>query len=168
MLVQDEIDALAKVWQEHLPAHVVATLELSKRITLIGAVFEQALKAELAELGLTYAEFDVLAALLRGGRPYRMKPSELSRSLMLTSGGTSNVLQRLAAAGHVERSDNADDARSRFVQLTPSGAELASAAMNASVRAHAEAVAGVPEKTVRHAADALREVLAVVGRRRFR
>jgi DNA-binding MarR family transcriptional regulator len=166
--VQDEIDALAKSWQGHLSPPVVAALELSKRITLIGAVFEQALKAELSELGLTYAEFDVLAALMRGGEPYRMKPSELSRALMLTSGGTSNVLQRLAAVGLVERSKNAEDARSRFVQLTPSGLELASAAMRASVRAHTEAVAGVPEESVRQAADALRGVLSVVGRRRFR
>lgn len=165
---RDEIDELASGWARSLPPSMVATLELSKRISRIGGLFELALKAELAELGLTYAEFDVIAALHRAGSPYRMKPSELSKSLYLTSGGISNVLQRLSAAGHVEREDNPGDARSRWVQLTPQGRRLAAQALDASVRAHAEVAAGVPEESVRRAADALREVLLVVGRRRLR
>jgi DNA-binding MarR family transcriptional regulator len=131
-------------------------------------LFEQAIKAELAALGLTYAEFDVLAALARTEPPYRMKPSELSKGLLLTSGGTSNVLQRLTAAGYVEREANAGDARSRWVQLTAEGREVAAKALEVSSRAHEEVLAGVPEEVVRAAADALREVLTLVGRRRFR
>ncbi|NUT39152.1 MAG: MarR family transcriptional regulator [Thermoactinospora sp.] len=165
---RDEIDELAAGWARSLPPSMVATLELSKRISRIGGLFEQALKAELAELGLTYAEFDVLAALHRAGPPHRMKPSDLAKSLYLTSGGTSNVLQRLASAGYVEREDNPGDARSRWVQLTTDGRHIAAQALDASVRAHGEVVAGVPDEAVRQAADALREVLAIVGKRRFR
>lgn len=165
----DEIDAMVPRWTESgLSSSLIAGLELSKRLSRLHLVFEQAIKAELAELGLTYAEFDVLAALTRTPAPHRMKPSELSKALLLTSGGTSNVLQRLTTAGYVEREANAGDARSRWVQLTAEGLRVALTALDASSRAHEEVLAGVPEQDVRAAADALREVLGLVGRRRFR
>ncbi|MCW2864299.1 MAG: hypothetical protein JWP48_6007 [Actinoallomurus sp.] len=165
---RDEVDALVPAWEADLPADLVAALELSKRISRVGGVFEQAIRAELSELGLTYAEFDVLAALHRTGQPYRLTPSELSRSLFLTSGGISNVLQRLAVAGHVERGANPGDGRSRWVGLTEEGREVVTKALDASGRAHLEVLTGVPEEAVRRAADALREVLAIVGRRHVR
>ncbi|WP_219466858.1 MarR family winged helix-turn-helix transcriptional regulator [Nonomuraea rhizosphaerae] len=165
----DEVDALVPRWQSmDMSPSLIASLELSKRMSRLNLLFETAVKAELAELGLTYAEFDVLAALARTGPPHRLKPSELSKSLLLTSGGTSNVLQRLTAAGYVEREANPGDARSRWVQLTPDGLRLANTALVASGKAHDEAMAGVPEEAIREAADALREILATVGRRRFR
>ncbi|MDH2426183.1 MarR family transcriptional regulator [Sphaerisporangium sp. TRM90804] len=165
---RDQVDALAAEWEKHLPPEAVARLELGKRVSRIGVLLEQALKAELAEIGLTYAEFDVLAALRRAGEPYRLRPSELSRSLLLTSGGTSNVLQRLTAAGYVEREADAGDARSRWVRLTERGVRVTERAMAASGRVHEEIMTGIPDEAVRHAADALREILLVLGRRRFR
>ncbi|XVQ15992.1 MarR family winged helix-turn-helix transcriptional regulator [Spirillospora sp. CA-255316] len=119
-------------------------------------------------MGLTYAEFEVLAALWRAGEPYRLKPSELTKSAFLTSGGTSNVLQRLQRAGYVERSADSGDGRSRWVRLTGEGRRVTAAALAASGRAHEEVMAGVPEESLRRAADALRDILAVVGRRRYR
>jgi DNA-binding MarR family transcriptional regulator len=165
-VVQDDVDGLAERWRAAgLSPQVIAQLELSKRIARIGGVLEQALKGELADLGLTYAEFDVLAALRRSGS---LKPGELSRSLFLTSGGTSNVLQRLIAAGYVEREADPDDARSRRVRLSDKGATAADQAMAVSARLHEEILGRVPEGSVRQAADALREVLAGLGTRRFR
>ena len=164
--MQDDVDGLADGWRAAgMSPQVIAQLELSKRIARLGGVVEQALKVELADLGLTYAEFDVLAALRRSGP---LKPSELSRSLYLTSGGTSNVLQRLTTAGYVEREADPDDARSRWVRLSEPGSALTDRAMAMSVRVHGEIFGRVPEDAVRRAADALREVLVEVGTRRFR
>ncbi|MFB9838079.1 MarR family winged helix-turn-helix transcriptional regulator [Actinoallomurus acaciae] len=166
--IRDEVDALVPGWTADLPPRLVAALELSKRLSRVSGLFEQAIRAELGGLGLTYAEFDVLAALNRVGPPYRLRPSELSRSLFLTSGGISNVLQRLESAGHVERGASPGDGRSRWVGLTGAGRDLVAKALDASGRAHLEVLADVPDETVRRAADALREVLAVVGRRPVR
>jgi len=166
--IRDEVDALVPAWEAELPPRLVAALELSKRLSRIGGVFEQAIRTELGELGLTYAEFDVLAALHRVGDPYRLKPSELSRSLFLTSGGISNVLQRLASSGYVARGASPGDGRSRWVQLTEEGREVTAKALDTSGRAHLEVLSGVPDEAVRRAADALREVLAITGRRRAR
>ena len=157
-------------WEEAgLSPSLIATLELGKRMARLHLQFDQAVKAELAELGLTYAEFDVLAALSRAAPPTcRMRPSELSKALFLTSGGISNVLQRLTAAGYVEREANAGDARSRWVQLTGEGRRVATAALEAASRGYDEVAGGVPEEVLREAADALRQVMAHTGRRRFR
>ncbi|KAB8197789.1 MarR family transcriptional regulator [Nonomuraea phyllanthi] len=165
----DEIDAMVPRWEQAgMSPSLIATLELGKRMSRLHLLFEHAVKAELAELGLTYAEFDVLAALSRAAEPYGMKPSELSKALFLTSGGISNVLQRLAAAGYVEREANAGDARSRWVQLTDEGRRVTDAALEAAGRAYGDVAAGVPDEAVRAAADALREVLTHIGRRRYR
>lgn len=163
---RDEVDALVPAWAAELSPELVATLELSKRVSRIGGLFEQAVRTELAELGLTYAEFDVLAALNRAGEPYHLTPSELSRSLFLTSGGISNVVQRLTAAGYVERGATPGDGRSRWVRLTEEGREVARKALDASGRAQSELISAVPAEAIRDAADALREVLAVIGPRR--
>jgi DNA-binding MarR family transcriptional regulator len=162
---EDEVDRLVTGWaaSDMSPA-AIARLELSKRVSRLALRHEQAMKAALAELGLTYAEFDVLAALLRTGGPLR--PSELTRALFLTSGGTSNVLQRLTTAGYVEREPNAQDARGRWVRLTPSGEELTTKALTVSARVHEDLFAGIPDTTIRTAADALRTITAVTDRRR--
>ncbi|MEU5880351.1 MarR family transcriptional regulator [Spirillospora sp. NPDC047279] len=165
----DVVDALVPRWEaDGLSAEMIANLELTKRAALLSTLLEQPVRAELAGLGLTYAEFDVLVALRRAGPPCRLKPTELTRALLLTSGGTSNVLQRLAKEGYIEREDDPADARSRWVRLTPEGLRAAEKALRATGRVHREVMAGVPEETMRRAADALREILLTVGRRRVR
>ncbi|MFQ6331353.1 MarR family winged helix-turn-helix transcriptional regulator [Nocardia sp. CWNU-33] len=167
--MQDDVDELVPGWQANgLSDSLIATLELSKRIARLDGVMQQAIRTEIAEFELTYAEFDVLAALLRAGAPHRLKPSELSRALFLTSGGTSNVLHRLTSAGRIERADNPGDGRSRWVQLTPEGLRVAEAAVATAGRVHQQVMAGVPDDVVRRAADALRDINAIVGRRRSR
>ncbi|WP_433333873.1 MarR family winged helix-turn-helix transcriptional regulator [Spirillospora sp. CA-294931] len=164
----DDIDELVPGWErDGLSPSLVAIIELSKRTSRLHQLFERGTRAELADLGLTYAEFDVLAALRRAGAPYRLKPSELSRALLLTSGGTSNVLQRLTKAGHVAREANTGDARSRYVHLTPQGLAQAEKALAAVGRVHEEAMTGIPPESIRQAADALREITAPLSHRRY-
>jgi DNA-binding MarR family transcriptional regulator len=78
------------------------------------------------------------------------------------------VLQRLTASGYVEREANTGDGRSRWVQLTEEGCHVVCTALDASSRAHSEVMADVPGDAARRAADALREILLIVGKRRFR
>jgi DNA-binding MarR family transcriptional regulator len=161
---RDEVDKLAEQWaRSGMPPAAIARLELSKRVSRLALRHEQAMKTSLADLGLTYAEFDVLAALRRAAGPLR--PSELTRSLFLTSGGTSNVLQRLTAAGYVEREPNAADARSRWVRLTPAGESIVDKALITSTRVHEDLLAGIPDTTIRATADALRDITRVTDRR---
>jgi DNA-binding MarR family transcriptional regulator len=61
--------------------------------------------------------------------PYRSRRTELYRSLIISSGGLTDRLARLEAAGFVRRIASKDDARSILVGLTPSGRRRAEAAL---------------------------------------
>ncbi len=83
--------------------------------------------------GLTAASFDVLATLRRAGAPYALSPSELIAWTMVTSGTMTNRLDRLAAAGLIERRPNPKDGRGSVVALTPQGFDLIDRVVTAHV-----------------------------------
>lgn len=157
-------DMLAALGAEH-PEAVTVTLEVVKRIGRLSALIEDSTNEALSGFGITYAEFDVLAALRRSGRPYRLKPTQLAKTTMLSSGGTSNILQRLTTAGLVEREPDPDDGRSSWVRLTAKGAELASDIAASTGYAYSTLFREVPPDTLRTAADQLREILLILGDR---
>ncbi|POB67181.1 MarR family transcriptional regulator, partial [Vibrio vulnificus] len=70
---------------------------------------------------LKMGEFDVVATLRRSGAPYRLTPSELLGSLMLTSGAMTNRLDKLEQKGLILRQHSKEDRRSVTVELTEHG-----------------------------------------------
>jgi DNA-binding MarR family transcriptional regulator len=155
----DVVDQIAAAWATELPGVVGLELELGKRAGRLAAMLGQRVEAELARLELTKAEYEVLAVLRAAGPPYRLRPSDISQRLVLSSGGTSNVLRRLTAAGLVERDPHPDDARGAWVRLAPHGIRTAEQAVRAATQAQAALLRDVPVADVRAAIDALRTVL---------
>ncbi|SDM29695.1 MarR family winged helix-turn-helix transcriptional regulator [Allokutzneria albata] len=166
--MSDRVDRLIASWRTELPEALGPTSELVKRVLLLAGDLDAATRRELPEFELTTAEFDVLVGLRRSGAPYRLKPSELGRSLLLSSGGTSNIITRLTARGLVRRESDPDDGRGTLIVLTDAGKELAERAVLANSAAHAEVFAALPEATLRAATAALREVFAVLDAPRRR
>ncbi len=76
----------------------------------------------------TAANSTVLATLRRSGAPYCLRPTELYRLLMISSGGLTDRLDRLEAAGLILRRPSPEDARSLLAELTPAGREKVEAA----------------------------------------
>ena len=72
------------------------------------------------EFDVTLPQFDVMAALAR--RQDGMSMTELSRSLMVSNGNVTGIIDRLAAEKLVQRQAPANDRRSYIVRLTPKGA----------------------------------------------
>ncbi|WP_279583020.1 MarR family winged helix-turn-helix transcriptional regulator [Fodinicola feengrottensis] len=128
----DMIDGIVAAWRTELPEVANLSLELSKRIGRLAGLVDAVTLAELDKLGLTKAEYEVLARLRSSGAPFRGKPNELTKSLSLSSGGTTNVLHRLTAAGLVTRGADPDDRRSSWVELTAQGVRTAEAAVLAA------------------------------------
>jgi DNA-binding MarR family transcriptional regulator len=155
----DRVDEVIEAWRRELPEIVGPATELCKRLTMLSAVLAEASGSELRDLDLTVAEYDVLAALRRAGHPFRMKPSQLVRELLLTSGGTAKVLRQLAARGLVERAPDAGDGRVSWVTLTLAGVHLAERAVRATSQAQREVFAGIPAGRLAKAAEALRELV---------
>ncbi|MGX7759771.1 MarR family winged helix-turn-helix transcriptional regulator [Streptomyces angustmyceticus] len=156
--VPDPVDALLSAWRSELPDVLRPTTELSKRIAQLAAALDAATRGVLPDLGLTVAEFDILVALRRSGAPYRMKPNELVRVLLLSSGGLSNVVNHLAGRGLVVREPAPDDGRSTMIRLTPDGMRTAERAVRAHADAHEAVFAQASPAAVQAAARALREV----------
>jgi DNA-binding MarR family transcriptional regulator len=80
--------------------------------------FERLSGAHVRDLGLTPAQFDIVATLGNTpGMPFR----ELGERTLITKGTLTGVVDRLEARGVVERVASAVDRRSVTVRLTPAG-----------------------------------------------
>ena len=155
----DPVERLLAAWRKELPDVLGPASELTKRVLLLARRLDAATREVLPGLGLTVAAFDVLAALRRAGEPYRMRSTELAQALLLSTGGTSNVINRLAADGLVHRESDPQDGRGTLVRLTPQGIELAERAVRANTAAHDAVFAGVEPGVITAATQALRAVV---------
>jgi len=83
--------------------------------------FERCSGLHVRELGLTPAQFDIVATL---GNTEGMTCKELGQKTLITKGTLTGVLDRLADKGLLERTASPDDGRSWITRLTPSGQKL--------------------------------------------
>ena len=120
----DHVGRIIEQWRVERPDLDVSPLGVIGRLHRLAARLEVELRAVFAEAGLTDGDFDVLASLRRAGTPYELTPGELGATTMITSGAVTKRVDRLIAAGHVERRVADDDARSRRVRLTDQGFRL--------------------------------------------
>ncbi|MFF3402975.1 MarR family winged helix-turn-helix transcriptional regulator [Streptomyces sp. NPDC002659] len=160
---RDRVDAMMDAWRTRAPEFATAPLELVKRIGRLGALCTQATEAAISGSGVTYAEFDVLATLYRADPPHRLKPSQLAQQTMLSSGGMSNIRQRLINAGLVTAAPDPDDRRSLWLQLTDDGIALVRRLCEATAAAHAALFRDLPPSTAQTLTHALREALLALG-----
>lgn len=80
--------------------------------------FEQLSGSHVRELGLTPAQFDIIATL---GNTAGMSFKELGEKTLITKGTLTGVVDRLESKGLVRRAARLDDRRSSIVQLTQAG-----------------------------------------------
>lgn len=80
--------------------------------------FEQMSGAHVRGLGLTPAQFDILATL---GNTPGMSFKELGEKTLITKGTLTGVIDRLEKKGLVQRAVRIDDRRSTIVHLTQRG-----------------------------------------------
>jgi len=97
-----------------------ARLRLWIRLYRAARYIETELRERLRrEFDVTLPRFDVLAALYR--RPDGMLMSELSRTLMVSNGNVTGIVDRLVGEGLIQRSRRNGDRRTSIVRLTPAG-----------------------------------------------
>ena len=120
-MIGDGVDAILDQWHRERPDLDVSPMGVFGRMARLSRAQRGASEARLARLGLNAAEFDVLATLRRSGAPYALTPGQLAEAVMVTSGGMTGRVDRLAAAGHVVREQDPGDRRSVRVRLTDAG-----------------------------------------------
>lgn len=121
---KDRVDRVIDQWRRERPdvdPSVMGTVgRLLRAAALIGAEIDRF----VAGHGLNRGEADVLMTLRRAGAPYRLTPSEITRSLLITPGGMTSRLDRLEREGLVRRRPSRADRRSIEVELTAKAKRL--------------------------------------------
>jgi DNA-binding MarR family transcriptional regulator len=131
LVTEDAIDRIVQEWNRERPELDVSVTHVLQRITRLYLLQSASFAEVFGRYGLTFGEYEVLAALLRSGPPYRLKPTELVSALVLSSGAMTNRIDRVEAAGLVERLPDPDDRRGTLVALTAKGRQVLDAALQA-------------------------------------
>jgi len=129
----DPVDKILAQWQRERPDLDVSPMGIIGRVGRLSKHLERSLQETFSEFGLTVAEFDVLAALRRSGQPYRLSPTELFNTLMVTSGTMTHRIDRLEQTDLVKRIPDMNDRRGLLIELTDKGFNLIERAVEAHV-----------------------------------
>ena len=137
----DIVEAAAARWRELHPDLNVEPLLVVGRVQRLWALWDARLRGRFAEAGLHPGDFDVLAALRRTHGA--TTPGDLARSMLVTAGATTKRVDRLEAAGLVERITTSGDGRQRPVRLTPAATVLTDRLMAAHLDGEKELLAAL-------------------------
>ncbi|MFJ6618830.1 MarR family winged helix-turn-helix transcriptional regulator [Kitasatospora sp. NPDC091335] len=156
----DHVDRVVAQWGAERPDLDVSPMEVFGRLKRLYRLVDAALNRTFADHGLDAASFDVLATLKRSGPPYRLTPTGLMQSAMVTSGAITQRLDRLEARGLVTRTRSDQDGRSREVALTPEGHALIDRALPDHLATEYRMLAGLDEAQKGALVEVMRSLLA--------
>ena len=140
----DEVDQILSEWGAVRPDLDLAPLAVFSRITRITKHLNRARAQAFERSGLASWEFDVLAALRRGGHPFRQSPKRLVQQTMVSSGTMTNRIDRMVQRELVRCLTDPNDGRGVLVEMTTRGQTLVDAAMTRLSDAEDLLLGGVP------------------------
>lgn len=130
----DSVTVLVDDWFRELPALDSSSLGVFGRISRLSAHMGRRAERWLTPLGLTWETFSMIATLRRSGTPFELRPGDLMRLSLLTSGAMTNRIDRVEELGLVVRLRDPNDRRGVIVKLTDKGRSLAEKAITIHFR----------------------------------
>jgi len=121
---KDLIDSLISEWKEERPELDASAMEVVGRILKLSKILEKRASKSVSVYNIHYTDLDVLATIRRSGKPYELTPSQLMKSVLITSGAMTALLNRLTKLKLIYRSPDLKDGRIKLVGLTAKGIEL--------------------------------------------
>jgi len=106
--------------------------------------------------GMELSHFSVLNHLAHVNA--ERSPAQLAAAFHVTRGAMTNTLRKLDWVGHVHIRPDWDDARRKFVSISPSGRVARDVALNAITPIISQAVASIGDEKVRNILPVLREL----------
>ncbi|MDH2326864.1 MarR family transcriptional regulator [Cereibacter sp. SYSU M97828] len=106
--------------------------------------------------GMELSHFGVLNHLARAEG--ERTPAQLAKSFHVTRGAMTNTLAKLEWAGHIHIRPDWDDARRKFVAISPAGRQARDAAVSAIVPLIGDVVSALGAEKVRAVLPVLREM----------
>jgi DNA-binding MarR family transcriptional regulator len=160
--VEDHIDHIIAQWKRERPDLDVSPMAVIARMSRLSRLLERSIAEVLARYGINEPQFGVLAALRRAGPPFRLSPTALYNSLLISSGAMTNRLERLRAAGLVRRIPDPRDGRSVLVALTRKGHRVVDQAVTAHIENEHRLLACLSGEERSQLASLLRKLLIAV------
>jgi DNA-binding MarR family transcriptional regulator len=158
MAERDGVDEIIEQWRRERPDLDPSPIGVVGRVSRLARELEQRLEPVYREHGLEPGWHDVLATLRRIGPPYRVRPTEFTSALMLTSSGTTKRLDRLEQAGLIAREPDPDDRRGILIALTPAGRKLIDGVTEAHLENERRLLSALTDAEQRRLADLLRKL----------
>lgn len=148
-------------WHREFPEVDCSGKAVIGRVLHLHDVILRRVERVLARHGLRYASYAVLATLRVEGEPFQMSPTAILNSLILTSGGLSNLLRRMEQDGYITRTSDQRDGRGVVVALTPRGRAVIEPAMRDHAAVELQIIAKLSTRQRRSVAEALKTITGV-------
>jgi DNA-binding MarR family transcriptional regulator len=159
---RDSIDILVDEWRRERPDLDPSPVAILGRLHRIAARLERRVETWLAPLNLTWESFSLILTLRRSGAPFALRPTDLYRESLLTSGAITNRIDRVERQGLVRRRQDPNDGRVMVVELTAAGRRLADKAAAIHFRALAETFNGLSRQDTAQLNASLARLMAVL------
>jgi DNA-binding MarR family transcriptional regulator len=165
--MRDAMDHVHDQWGGLRPDLDVEAIHVVGRITRIARIVQRQSDELLRARGISRADFDLLAALVRRDVP--SSPTQLADETLLSAPAITKRIRVLTAAGLVGRLDNPDDQRGYFVIPTPAGRAVLDAALGPQLAAERALLADLGPEARALLGDGLRALLVGLetGQRRM-
>jgi DNA-binding MarR family transcriptional regulator len=119
------VDFINLQWQREYGNLDLSNFLLAVYFMRLGTLVELAFDKMCQERwGISGSDMRVLLALRRSGHPYAKRPTDLYRSLLVTSGAITKKIDRLASLGMVERQPDPCHGGGSIVLLTRKGLDV--------------------------------------------
>lgn len=158
-MTEDYVDQILQQWQNERPDLDVSPMGVIGRLSRLTRHLEKSIDETFQRHGLGVGGFDVLAALRRSGKPYRLSPTELYNSLLISSGAMTNRIDRLEELSLVERAPDPNDRRGVSVALTPKGKKTIDTAVTDHIKKEHDLLSRLTPREQKQLADLLRKLL---------
>ncbi len=120
----DLLDELINDWKRERPDLDASAMNVVGRILFLGKKIEKQTSLALQEYGIYYTDLDVLATLRRAGKPYQLSPTQLRKSVLITSGAMTALLDRLEKMELLYRLPDPRDGRVSLAVLSDKGKNI--------------------------------------------
>lgn len=124
----DCVDDVLAGWRRVHPNLDPEALGLVGRVLILAKSLEASVETALQKHDMSLGQFDILATLRRNTEHRGLTPTQLLQSVVLSSGGMTSRLDKLEAAGLIEREADPTDRRGTIVVLTAKGKKKIDAA----------------------------------------
>lgn len=133
------------------------------RVVRVGALAKLFQERSVAPFGLHFIDFSLLRVLQLVGDPHAMTPSDLAHQLQRSMAGVTQIVDRLAIKGLVDRNLDPGDRRRILVTLTPEGFDALESARLTYAEDRDRLLGSVAASDLEAADRVLRQVFDLLG-----